>query len=107
MGWVILRPTLIYGRGRDRNITVIARFIRRFGFFPVLGRATGLRQPVHAEDVALACHRALEAPAATNRAYNISGGETVTYREMVRRVFLALEGGPARCRFRFGCFASL
>ncbi len=30
--WVILRPTLIYGLGLDKNITEIAGFIRRFGF---------------------------------------------------------------------------
>ncbi|MEQ1530588.1 MAG: NAD-dependent epimerase/dehydratase family protein, partial [Methylococcales bacterium] len=53
--WIILRPTLIYGYGRDKNITEIARFIKRFGFFPVFGKAQGLRQPVHAEDVAQAC----------------------------------------------------
>lgn len=88
--WVILRPTLIYGRGRDKNITEMARFIRRFGFFPVLGKATGLRQPIHAADVAGACVAALTAPEAANRAYNISGGETLVYRDMVARVFAAL-----------------
>lgn len=88
--WVILRPTLIYGLGRDKNISEIARFIRRFGFFPVLGRAQGLRQPIHVEDVAAACFSALQAPDAANRAYNISGGETLTYRDMVARVFAAL-----------------
>lgn len=88
--WVILRPTLIYGRGKDKNISEIARFIRRFGFFPLLGRAMGLRQPVHAEDVAAACVAALISPAAANRAYNLSGGETLPYREMVARVFLTL-----------------
>jgi nucleoside-diphosphate-sugar epimerase len=92
--WVILRPTLIYGRGRDRNIAEIAHFIRRYGFFPLLGGASGLRQPVHAEDVAAACFAALEAVAATNRAYNISGAERLTYREMVRRVFAALDRVP-------------
>ena len=88
--WVILRPTLIYGLGRDINISEIARFIRRFGFFPVFGRAQGLRQPVHAFDVAAACVAALQAPDAANRAYNLSGGETLAYREMVARVFAAL-----------------
>lgn len=88
--WVILRPTLIYGRGRDKNITEIARFVRRCGFFPLLGRACGLRQPVHAEDVAAACVSALTSPAAANRTYNLSGGETLPYREMVGRVFAAL-----------------
>ncbi len=92
--WVILRPTLIYGLGRDKNISEIARFIRRFSFFPVLGRAQGLRQPIHAEDVAAACFSALQAPDAANRAYNISGGETLTYRDMVARVFAALGRQP-------------
>ncbi len=89
--WVILRPTLIYGLGLDKNIFEIARFIRRFGFFPLFGRANGLRQPIHVEDVAGACLAALRTPCAANRAYNISGGETLTYRDMVARVFSALD----------------
>jgi nucleoside-diphosphate-sugar epimerase len=88
--WIILRPTLIYGLGRDKNIAEIARFIRRFAFFPLFGKANGLRQPIHAEDVASACIGALLAPNAANRAYNISGGETLAYRDMVARVFTAL-----------------
>ncbi|MGZ8182169.1 MAG: NAD-dependent epimerase/dehydratase family protein [Methylobacter sp.] len=88
--WVILRPTLIYGLGMDKNITEIARFIRRFGFFPLFGKASGLRQPIHSGDVAGVCLSALQAPCAANRAYNISGGETLTYRDMVTRVFTAL-----------------
>jgi nucleoside-diphosphate-sugar epimerase len=92
--WTILRPTLIYGLGIDRNVCDVARFIRRFGFFPVLGEATGLRQPVHMQDVAQACIAALTAPAAANRDYNVSGGEVLTYREMVRRVFAALGRTP-------------
>ena len=93
--WVVLRPTLIYGQGRDKNISEMAHFIRRFGFFPLLGSAQGLRQPIHAEDVAAACVAALQAPDATNRAYNLSGGETLTYRDMGARVSSAL-ARPAR-----------
>jgi len=90
----ILRPTLIYGYGRDRNIGEIARFIRRFGFFPVCGSASGLRQPVHAEDVAAACLAALETVPAGIRHYNLSGAEILTYRTMVSRVFAALNKRP-------------
>lgn len=85
--WVILRPTLIYGLGRDRNISEIARFIARFGFFPLLGAAQGLRQPVHVEDVANACAAALQSARAGNHAYNLSGAERLPYREMVARIF--------------------
>jgi nucleoside-diphosphate-sugar epimerase len=88
--WVILRPTLIYGLGRDKNIVEIARFIHRFGFFPLLSKAIGLRQPIHVEDVAAACIAALKLPVAANRAYNISGGEILPYWVMVNRVFTAL-----------------
>lgn len=92
--WVILRPTLIYGYGRDKNVTAILCFVRRWRFFPLLGRADGLRQPVHAEDVAVACVSALTVPAAGNRTYTLSGGETLSYREMVCRVFAAIDKCP-------------
>lgn len=94
IAWTILRPTLIYGRGRDKNIREIARLVNRFGFFPLLGKAEGLRQPIHAEDVAGTCLAALRVDVSANRVYNISGGETLSYREMVGRVFSALERRP-------------
>jgi len=92
--WVILRPTLIYGFARDKNITEIVRFIRRFGFFPLFGKAKGLRQPVHAQDVAGACAAAMAGEGAANQAYNLSGGETLSYRDMVARIFGALGRRP-------------
>ncbi len=104
LAWVILRPTLIYGRGRDKNVSEVARLIRRWGFFPLLGQAEGLRQPVHAEDVAQACVAALLAPAATNCAYALSGGETLTYREMVARIFEALGKSPRPLTVPMGLF---
>lgn len=88
--WVVLRPTLIYGQGLDKNISEIARVIRRFGFFPLLGKASGLRQPIHASKVALACIAALLKRTIINRSYNISGGEILSYRTMIERIFFAL-----------------
>jgi nucleoside-diphosphate-sugar epimerase len=85
--WTILRPTLIFGLGLDKNVNVIAKFISRFHFFPILGLANGLRQPIHVSDVASACKAALDSNNAKNRAYNISGAEIVSYREMVKRIF--------------------
>ena len=81
--WTVFRPTLVYDCRHDRNITRIADFIRRYGFFPLLGKATGQRQPVHAEDLANASLLALWKAAAFDKAYNLSGGETLTYRQMV------------------------
>jgi uncharacterized protein YbjT (DUF2867 family) len=102
--WVILRPTLIYGFGRDRNIAEIARFIRRFGFFPLFGKAQGLRQPIHVQDVAHACLAALESSAATNRTYNLSGGETLSYRDMIIRIFTGMGRFPLLLPVPLGAF---
>jgi hypothetical protein len=94
MGFTILRPTLIYDEGRDQNISKIVKVIDKVGLFAVCGKAQGLRQPVHARDLALAAVQALESPSAVNKAYNLSGGETLTYREMVKRIFQAREMRP-------------
>jgi nucleoside-diphosphate-sugar epimerase len=87
VGWTILRPTLIYAEGRDTNITPLSRLIRRFGFMPLVGGAPGLRQPVHAEDLAIGAIAAATSAAAVNKVYALPGGETLTYREMIGRIF--------------------
>lgn len=91
VSWTILRPTLIYGEGRDTNITPLSRLIRRFGFMPLVGGAPGLRQPVHAEDLAIGAIAAAASPAAANKFYSLPGAETLTYREMIGRIFDALQ----------------
>ena len=90
----LLRPTLIYGTGRDQNVSAIASFIRRFGFFPVIYPGRGLRQPVHADDLAVAAVACLDNPAPQGQALDLPGGETLTFREMVKRVFFAMRRNP-------------
>lgn len=90
----IFRPTMIYGAGMDMNVTSIARFVKAARFFPVIGAGSGLRQPVHAEDLAQACLEALENPASFGKTYNLGGGEALAYREMVERIFLGLGIAP-------------
>ncbi len=89
--WIVLQPTLIYDPGKDKNISEIIRFINRFGFFPLLGQANGLRQPIHASDVAEACCQVLERDSVKNASYTIAGGETLTYREMVGKIFMQID----------------
>lgn len=105
--WVILRPTLIYGRGRDKNLCEIYRVIKRLGFFPLLGDASGLRQPIHAEDVATACISALISPQCATGIYAISGGETLSYQEMVGRVFDTLGRSRRMLRLPRGLLAPM
>jgi nucleoside-diphosphate-sugar epimerase len=87
VGWTILRPTLIYAEGRDTNITPLSHLIRRFGFMPLVGGAPGLRQPVHAEDLAIGAIAAAASSATLSKFYSLPGPETLSYREMMGRVF--------------------
>lgn len=92
---VVLRPTLVYGAGRDRTLSRIAAMARRTGMFPLPRGATGLRQPVHVDDLAATAVAALGARGAGGGAYDLPGGETLSYRDMVARVLAVLEP-PAR-----------
>ncbi len=94
IAWTIFRPTLIYGGGRDRNVSVIAGLVRRFGFVPVAGSARGLRQPVHASDLARAALSVLDDATTFGKAYDLAGGETLTYAEMVARIALGTGRKP-------------
>ena len=92
---VILRPTLVYGCGLDTNISRLADWIRRFGVMPVSGRAGGLRQPVHADDLASVAMSALLSSEALPSVLTVAGGETLGYADMVGKIFTAL-GKPVR-----------
>lgn len=105
MAWTIFRPTLIYGgSANDRNVADIARLIRKLGFFPVFGLGAGRRQPVNAADLARACLQSLTESASYNKAYNLSGGETLTYKEMVGRIFKTLGKQPRYIRIPLTAF---
>jgi len=83
---VVLRPTLIYGAGLDRSLTPITRFARRTRVFPYVAPARGLRQPVHADDLAGACVALAHASRLRQRVYEVGGGERVAFGVMLARV---------------------
>lgn len=88
IAWTVLRPTLIYGAALDRSLTPIARRAARWRVFG-LPAGRGLRQPVHAADVAAAVLRALDG-AAVGRVLPIGGGERLRAAEMFARVRASL-----------------
>lgn len=81
----LLRPTMIYGSQRDKNLHKLIRFCDRAGFFPVFGSGNCLLQPVHADDLAQAIWTAVQQPEIQG-AYDLSGGSVVTFRELLALV---------------------
>jgi len=90
IGCTVLRPTLIYGGGPDRSLTPIARFAMRWRVLPIPLGASGLRQPVHAADVAGAVDAVIDCAAAYNRIYALGGGERLRFDRMLLRLRAAM-----------------
>jgi len=53
-GVLFVRPTMIYGSPRDRNVHHAIDFARRFRFLPLVGDGAARIQPIHFRDLAAA-----------------------------------------------------
>jgi len=90
----LLRPTMIYGSERDKNLHKLICFCDRYRCFPVFGSGNSLLQPVHADDLARAILAAYQHPQVTGT-YDLSGGSIVSFRELLALVARLL-GKPVR-----------
>lgn len=81
--YTILRPTMIYGSPRDRNIWRLIRFIRYSPIIPVFGDGKSLQQPIYVDDVAQAILGCLKSDVTIGKSYNIAGKHPLTYNEVI------------------------
>ena len=88
--YCLLRPTMIYGSPKDKNLHKLIRFCYRYQFFPIFGQGNNLLQPIHAEDLAQAIVSVMLNPNITG-AYDLSGGTVVTLVELIALVEKILE----------------
>lgn len=86
----LLRSSLIYGAGMDRNLTPMAQLAAKCRIFPKLAFATGQRQPVHAADLAEACFAAIARAQVDPQILELGGGERLAFSEMLERVIESL-----------------
>ncbi len=90
VAWTLLRPTLIWGANRDRNVSRLARVARRFGVIPLPSFAVGRRQPIRAVDVAGSLLAAIPRTESVARRLDLPGGDILRYDEMARRIAAAV-----------------
>ena len=91
--FTILRPTMIYGTGLDKNVSSIVNLINKVGFFPVTYPAKGLRQPVHNDDLAVAVLKSINNSNSFGKTYVLSGKTELTYFDMVNKISNAIGKG--------------
>jgi nucleoside-diphosphate-sugar epimerase len=83
LNYTILRPTMIYGSQRDRNMYRLIRLLQRFPLIPIFGKGNYLQQPVFVDDVANAILQCLDQPKTIGKSYNIAGKKALTYNEVI------------------------
>jgi len=90
LSWTLIRPTMIYGTDRDRNMWRLLQLLRRVPIVPAPGGGRHLQQPVHVADLADAIVSAIDVTAAVGRAYDVAGPEAISFRRVVKEAGLAL-----------------
>jgi hypothetical protein len=101
----IIRPTLIYGEAggyHDRNLSVLLKLMARLPLLPLPSR-TGLRQPIHARQLAAVSLLLADQPERWAGPLTLGGDDTLTYAAMLGRLraeALARDPGDraGRCR---------
>lgn len=79
----VLRPTMIYGPGDDRNVSRMRAYLRQHRVMPIFGSGERLVQPVYVADVADAVVSVIGRSGTVGRAYEVAGAHPMTYQEMV------------------------
>lgn len=90
LDYTIIRPTMIYGTPKDRNMWRLIKFLNKLPVIPVLGDGTYLQQPVYVKDLADAIVKAYENSISIKKAYNISGLKSLSYNEVIDATAKAL-----------------
>lgn len=85
----VVRPTMIYGSSRDRNVHRLVAFAKRWRFLPVIGDGAALVQPIHYQDLADALAGCVEQrPGGT---IDAGGGSRISLVEAARTILRSLD----------------
>jgi nucleoside-diphosphate-sugar epimerase len=107
LDYTILRPTMIYGGPRDRNMWRLIRFMRYWPIVPVFGHGNYLQQPIYVGDVAQAIVSCLWNEQTIRKSYNIAGKTPLTYIQVIDTIAGQLNKRVGKVQFPSGPVAGL
>jgi NADH dehydrogenase len=90
LAWVVLRPSLMFGRG-DGFFNLVKTTLRYWspGIVVVPGAGDALFQPLSVDDLAIGVEKSLAEPARAGSVYELGGPDHVTYGQIVDAVMRA------------------
>jgi nucleoside-diphosphate-sugar epimerase len=90
LNYTILRPTMIYGTEKDRNMCRLVKVLKKAPVFPIFGTGEFLQQPIHVDDLAEAIIQAYKSKNTLCKEYNLSGQYPITYNQIIDQTARAL-----------------
>jgi nucleoside-diphosphate-sugar epimerase len=103
--WTIVRPTLVYDGDGGLEFKLYADFVKRYPVVPLMAGGRAKKRPVHVADLLSGLLAMAGNPITFGKTYNLSGGDTVTLRELAQlmlerqglsKPMLSLPAGPCR-----------
>jgi nucleoside-diphosphate-sugar epimerase len=82
VNWTLVRPTLVYDGEGGLEFKLYAEFVRRFPVVPLVAGGRARKRPVHVQDLLEGLLAMAGNPVTYGKTYNLSGGESVTLREL-------------------------
>jgi len=86
LDYTILRPTMIYGSCRDRNMCRLIRCLKKWPIIPVVGNGKSLQQPVYVKDLAMAVAGVLSTKNTIGKCYNLSGAKPLSFNQVINTI---------------------
>lgn len=107
LDYTIIRPTMIYGGSKDKNMHFLIEYLRKYSVIPILGNGRYLQQPVYVEDVASAVVSSLSRRETTGNSYNISGRFPISFNEIIDTICNILGKGVLKIHIPYYLSLSL
>lgn len=84
--YTIVRPTMIFGSSRDRNMCRLIRYIHKWPAIWVVGSGNCLQQPVYVKDLATAVANALDSAFTIRKCYNLPGKTPLSFEMIIKTI---------------------
>jgi NADH dehydrogenase len=90
LNFIILRPSVIYGKNDRKNLSQLVDKIKDHKFIPIIGNGNYKRNPIYISDVLNVITRCIESDKFNNNTYELGGPTVVSYKKIVDLICIKL-----------------
>jgi NADH dehydrogenase len=85
LGYIILRPSVVYGNGDVKNIGKLISLVKKYPFFPIVGDGNYKIQPIFVDDLAKIIVKSCDVKE-KNKIFFAAGPEKISFRVLIKLI---------------------